>query len=90
MTLRSTHRSEPCSATIRGASSPSRWQQLETHCQTICRAREMGTFSPQSDVSIKSLSSWFKELCGRGGRKSMRARRDGGHQGIKAFWIQQG
>lgn len=34
---------------------------------------------------IKSLPSELRKLCGRWGRKSVRPRKDGEHQGIKAF-----
>ena len=44
------------------------------------RERDLGTFSPKWDVSIKSLPPEFRESWGRGGRKIVRARRDGRHQ----------
>lgn len=33
------------------------------------RVRDLGTFSPKWVVSIKSLPSWLRELCGRGGER---------------------
>jgi hypothetical protein len=51
-------------------------RETKTHSQTICKEREtfLGTLSPIPDVNIKSLSSEFRELCGREGRKSVRDR----------------
>jgi hypothetical protein len=46
--------------------------------------RDLATLNPKWNVSIKSLSSWFREPYRRGGRKSVRARGDGEHQESKA------
>jgi hypothetical protein len=39
--------------------------------------RDLGTLCPKWDVSIKSLSSGLRKLCGRGSRKIIRASTDG-------------
>jgi hypothetical protein len=51
--------------------------------------RTEGDFGPHSrqwDVSIKSSLSELREPLGKGGRKNVGDRRDGGHQGNKALW----
>ena len=57
----------------------------DPHPDNVQTVRELGTFSPGWEVSIKSLPSGIRELCGRGGRKNVQARGDGGHQRNKAF-----
>ncbi|EDL07820.1 mCG1030867, isoform CRA_a, partial [Mus musculus] len=76
-------------------------QQMATHRDllpnNLQRVKNLGTLSPQSDASIKSLSLWLKELCGRGGRKSVRAEemedtkqsRPSGHNRAEAHRISQ-
>jgi hypothetical protein len=49
------------------------------------RVRDLGTLSPEWDVSTKSLSSGLQGPFQRGCGKSVRAR--GWHQENKAFWI---
>ena len=49
------------------------------------RMRDLRTLHPKGDFSIKSLSSELREACGRGGRKSVRARGNRGHHENKAF-----
>jgi hypothetical protein len=39
----------------------------------------LGTLIPKWDVSIKSLPLELRESCGRGDKKSVRGRGDGGH-----------
>ena len=46
---------------------------METHIQTICRVRPK-TLSPAWDISLKYFPSGFRELCGKGDRKNVRAR----------------
>jgi hypothetical protein len=44
------------------------------------RVRDLGILSPKWDVSIKSLSSGLRELCGKGSKENVRASQDGEHQ----------
>ena len=44
-----------------------RGTNTETHTQTLHTERNLGTHMAKWDVSIKSLPSDFRELCGRGG-----------------------
>ena len=55
-----------------------------THSQTIYRERYLGTPSSKKNVSIKFLSSELGELWERRWQ-DCKTRRDGDHQGIKAF-----
>ena len=78
MTFCCTHRSAPCSAIIREASSCSRWEQTQRP-----RGRQNG-------MSLSNLFSQSTESCGRRGRKVVRAR---GHEGLEqnsVFWTWQG
>lgn len=50
------------------------------------RMRDLGTLSPEQDISIKSLPARFKKPRGRGERKSIRARGDG-HQEDRVLWV---
>lgn len=65
MTFCHTHRSVPCSAAIRDTSSCSRWKQIESHSQTLCRVRDLR--SPSPDPPLKDQGPW-----GRGGGKRKR------------------
>lgn len=60
----------------------------DPHPDNVQTVRELGTFSSGWEVSIKSLPSGIRELRGRGGRKNVQARGDGGHQRNKAFQTQ--
>lgn len=52
----------------------------------IQRVRDIGTLSPQWVVSIKSFTSWLRELCVRGGREGdVRASEAGRYQGNGAL-----
>ena len=76
-----THRSMPCPANIREVPSFSDPQiNME-------RVRNFRTLSPKRDIFIKSLPSRISEPRGRGGRESVRARGDGGHQESKTLKI---
>jgi hypothetical protein len=68
----------PCSATIRESSSYSRWEQ--TQRDIMQKVRDLAILSPKWNSSIKSLSARLRKPCGRGNRKSIRARGDGGHK----------
>lgn len=57
---------------------------ITTHSQTKIRDLAIGTLSSKRQVSMKSFPPWIRELCSRGGGKSVGARRDGGLQGIRA------
>lgn len=46
----------------------------------MAKGRNLGILSPKGDVSIRSLSSWLRKLCGRQDGKIVRARGDEGHQ----------
>lgn len=52
--------------------------------------RDLGTLSHKCDVLIKSLPPRFRELCGRGDRKSVSTREDAHHRGNKAFQMEKG
>lgn len=52
----------------------------ETNRQTLFSERVLGTHSSWWDSFIKVLHSELREPCGTARRKSIRARRDGGHQ----------
>lgn len=73
MTFCYTHRLAPHSAT-RAASSLSTWE--DTHNWTMCRGRDFRALGPVV-VFIIRLPDHLRQLCGRGGRKSARARGDG-------------
>jgi hypothetical protein len=49
------------------------------------KLRYFVTLNPKQEVSIKSLLSRFREQGRRGGRKSLRAKQDEGHQGNEAL-----
>lgn len=51
--------------------------------------RDLGMFSPKWDVFIKSLTSGLRIIYKKGGRKIVRARGDGWHQGNSVFQAQQ-
>jgi hypothetical protein len=57
----------------------------ETHSQTMCRKRDLGTLSHKQDVSFKI--PFLRAPARRGGRKSVKAKGDGGHQENKALYI---
>ncbi|KAL6040343.1 hypothetical protein STEG23_017243 [Scotinomys teguina] len=46
----------------------------------VQKVRDLGTLSPQMDVFIKIFPTGLRELCGRGSRKSVKVRGDGGQQ----------
>lgn len=48
------------------------------------RVSDLGMLRPKWDLSIQSLPSGLKTPHAREGRKSLRSRRDGGHQGDRA------
>jgi hypothetical protein len=52
----------------------------EIHSQKLCYLES----ESKRDISIKSLPSELREYHRREGRKSVRTRRDGGHQESKA------
>ena len=79
MTFCYTHRSVPCSAMIREASSCNSWEQTETHSQIYTESR--------TPWNTQVFPSGFKEPRGRGDGNSVRDRGHGGHQENKAFWI---
>ena len=60
MTFCHTHRSVPCSAAIRDTSSCSRWKQIESHSQTLCRVRDLR--SPSPDPPLKDQGSMWKKI----------------------------
>lgn len=74
MTFCYTLRSIPCPAIIRKTSFCSRW---EWYGETVWYYAEWDprTLCPKWDTSMKSLLLEFREPHGRGGRKSIRARR---------------
>jgi hypothetical protein len=49
------------------------------------RVRDLETLSPNTDVSIKSISIKLRGPCGRGGRKDVNARGVGGYQESEAL-----
>lgn len=49
--------------------------------------RDLRTLSPKWNISIKSLPARFRKPCGGEGRKSIRARGDGGHQEDMVLWV---
>jgi hypothetical protein len=55
----------------------------------IQRVRNFGALIPKLDVFIKSFPSGFRQPRGREGRKSVRARGEGGHQDNSVFRIKQ-
>ena len=58
----------------------------EDHSQTFSQTvRDLRILSYKWDVSIKSIPSKLKGIGRREGRKSVRARGDGGHQENKAL-----
>lgn len=74
-----THRSVPCSAINREASSWSRWKQIQrTTGRQYSESRELGTFSPKWDGSIKSLLRVLRNLLKRRQRESKSHRGDQG------------
>lgn len=54
----------------------------------VQRARDRGPLGPNWDVSINSLPSRFRESCERG-RRTLRGRGRGGHQGNTDYSAQQ-
>ena len=72
-----THRPMPGSDIIREANTET------PKSDNIQRVRDLKTLSPKMVVSIKSLPLGLREPFGRGDRKSLRARGDGGHQDNK-------
>ena len=66
-------------------------QQMRRHrdpqSDNVQRARDLRALSPKWDVSVKTFPSELTERCGKGGRKSLRARQDKGHQGNKVLYI---
>lgn len=66
------------------------WDKLLRGPDSMQRMCELGIRNPKRHVSVKSLPSELTECCRKGGRKTVRARGDGGHQGNGAFWTQQG
>lgn len=86
MTFCCTNNSVLCSANIRESFSCSGWEQIQRlQPDNVQRMREPGTLSPKWDIAIKLRLLGPREPCRRGGRKSMVARGDGGHQENKAF-----
>lgn len=83
MTFCRTHRSVPCLAFIREAVNGNKYRDPEL--DTRWRVRELGTLGHTWGFSIKSLPSGLIEPCGRGGRRIVKARGDGGHQGNEVF-----
>lgn len=63
-------------------------QQMETGTETQIgqiSQRDLNTLNPKWDLSIQSLPLALGEFCRKGGRKSVRARRNAGHEGSKTF-----
>lgn len=70
---------------------PSSWsrrgQTQRPQPDNMQRGRDLQTLSCKSRVSIKSFPPGFREHCGRGGRKRVRGKGEGGHQGSKALYV---
>lgn len=65
-----------------------RGTKTETHSQTFCRVRDLGTLRPKWNVSIKSLPSEMRQPCGRRGWKEHRSHRElGVNQENQVFQI---
>ena len=87
MTFCYTHRSVPCSAIIREASSGTDGNKYRDSQSGLTQGvRKFGTFRHKQNVSIKSIHPGLRKwMLRKGGRESVRAREDGGHQGNKTF-----
>ena len=86
----STHRSVPCSAIIREASSCSSWEQIQRATARQCaESEELRIPTPKWDVSVRSLPSGIRDIWGTGGGKSLGAHGNEGHQENKALYIKR-
>lgn len=73
------------STSVREASSWSRWSLTERHNRTVSREWETLEHSVLNRMSLLKLSSRLRDLCKRGGIKTVRARGGGGLPGGSVF-----
>lgn len=59
------------------------WNREHPQPDSIHIVRDIETLNTKWELSIKSLPLGFKRPCGKGGRKSGRAKEDGGHHKTK-------
>lgn len=88
MTFCYSHRSAPHLVIIREGFCCSRWKQSPTTRKCV-ESYILWKTDTKCGVYYKSLFSGIRELCRRGSCKSLRAGRDGGQQGKKAFQTAQ-